>query len=83
MSGQTQFGDERSDSDNQTGSVLETLPPERLLDTAKLDLIRGGVSCMRSIETVKEYVAYENSTEQREMVLRLLDQRAAELRELS
>ena len=80
MSGQTQFGDERSDSDNQTGSVLETLPPERLLDTAKLDLIRGGVSCMRSIGTVKKYVAYENSTEQREVVLRLLDQRAAELR---
>ena len=70
----------RSDADNQASSVLETLPPERLLDTAKLDLIRGGVGCIRSIETVKEYVAYENSTEQREVVLRLLDQRAAELR---
>jgi hypothetical protein len=36
---------------------------------------------MRSVETVKQYVAHENATEQREPFLRLLHQRAAELRE--
>jgi hypothetical protein len=36
---------------------------------------------MRSVETVKQYVAHENATERREPFLRLLHQRAAELRE--
>jgi plasmid stabilization system protein ParE len=64
-----------------TDRILEELPPEKLLDTPNLRLIRGGVACMYSVETVKQYVAYENTTEQREHILRLLHQRAAELRE--
>ena len=64
-----------------TDRILEELPPEKLLDTPSFRLIRGGVACMRSVETVKQYVAHENATEQREQVLRLLHQRAAELRE--
>jgi peptidyl-tRNA hydrolase len=61
--------------------ILDELPPEKLLDTANFRLVRGGVACMHSVETVKQYVAHENATEQREQVLRLLHQRAAELRE--
>jgi hypothetical protein len=61
--------------------VLVELPPEKLLDTPSFRLIRGGVRCMQSVETVKQYVAHENVNEQREQVLRLLQQRAAELRE--
>jgi hypothetical protein len=64
-----------------TDCILEELPPEKLLDTPNFRLIRGGVTCMHSIETVKQYVSHENVTEQREQVLRLLHQRAAELRE--
>ena len=63
--------------------ILNELPPEKLLDTPNFRLIRGGVTCMDSVETVKQYVAYENTTEQRAQVLRLLQQRAAELREQS
>jgi peptidyl-tRNA hydrolase len=61
--------------------ILVELPPEKLLDTPNFRLIRGGVACMHSVETVKQYVAHENTTEQREQVLRLLHQRATELRE--
>jgi hypothetical protein len=64
-----------------SAQVLEELPPEKLLDTPSFRLIRGGVACMHSVETVKQYVAYENTTEQREQVLRLLHQRATELRD--
>lgn len=60
--------------------IIAELPPEKLLDTPNFRLIRGGVECMHSVETVKQYVAHENATEQREQVLRLLHQRAAELR---
>ena len=42
-------------------------------------LIRGGVACIHSVETVKQYVAHENAAEQREQILRLLHQRVAEL----
>jgi peptidyl-tRNA hydrolase len=61
--------------------VLIELPPEKLLDTSNFRLIRGGVECMYSVETVKQYVAHENATEQREQVLQLLQKRAEELRE--
>jgi hypothetical protein len=64
-----------------TDSILVELPPKKLLDTPNFRLMRGGVACMHSVETVKQYVAHENATEQREQVLRLLHQRAAELRE--
>jgi peptidyl-tRNA hydrolase len=59
--------------------VLVELPPEKLLETNDVARIRGGVHCMQSVETVKQYVAHENATDQRERILRLLQQRAAEL----
>jgi peptidyl-tRNA hydrolase len=61
--------------------VLVELPPEKLLNTHNFRLIRGGIHCMQSVETVKQYVAHENATDQRERILRLLQQRAAELRD--
>jgi peptidyl-tRNA hydrolase len=79
MAAQATIGTDGGRDDSE--HILEELPPEKLLDTPSFRLIRGGVGCMRSVETVKQYVAHENATEQREQVLRLLHQRAAELRE--
>ena len=79
MAAQATIGTDGGRDDSE--HILEELPPEKLLDTPSFRLIRGGVACMHSVETVKQYVAHENTTEQREQVLRLLHQRAAELRE--
>ena len=61
--------------------IRKKLPPETLLDTDQLRLIRAGVACMDDIETVRAYVAYENQHRGRGWVLRLLARRAAQLRE--
>ncbi|GAA0451809.1 hypothetical protein MUK72_15370 (plasmid) [Halococcus dombrowskii] len=79
MAAQATIGTDGGRDDSE--HILEELPPEKLLDTPSFRLIRGGVACMHSVETVKQYVAHENTTEQREQVLRLLHQRAAELRD--
>jgi hypothetical protein len=79
MAAQARIGTDGGKDDSDR--ILDEFPPENLLDTPNFRLIRGGVACMYSVETVKQYVAHENTTEQREQVLRLLHQRAAELRE--
>ena len=79
MDAQARIGTDGGREDSE--HILDKLPPEKLLDTPNFRLIRGGVACMRSVKTVKQYVAHENATEQREQVLRLLNQRATELRE--
>jgi plasmid stabilization system protein ParE len=79
MAAQATIGTDGGREDSK--HILNKLPPEKLLDTPNFRLIRGGVACMRSVKTIKQYVAYENATEQREQVLRLLHQRATELRE--
>jgi hypothetical protein len=56
--------------------VLVELPPEKLLNTHNFRLIRGGIHCMQSVETVKQYVAHENTTGQREHILHLFYQHA-------
>jgi hypothetical protein len=61
--------------------ITEALPPEKLLETDQASLIRGGVACMLDIETVQQYVAYENRNDRRRWVLRMLAERAATLRE--
>lgn len=86
MSGQATIGTDGDESEANEGKdtndqVLDELPPKRLLSTNDMSRIRGGVRCMRSVETVREYVAYENSHEQRQRILKLLQERAAELRE--
>ncbi|MDX1746934.1 MAG: hypothetical protein R3324_13430 [Halobacteriales archaeon] len=62
-------------------SILEALPPATLLETDNPRLIRGGVACMHDVETVREYVGYENQHQRRRWVLRMLADRAATLRE--
>lgn len=82
MSGQATIGTDGGTSDDGAGeTVLATLPPEKLLDTNDVARIRAGVHCMDSVETVKQYVAYENNNDQREHILQLLQERATELRE--
>ena len=70
-----------SDTEDTRDQVLDVLPPEKLLGTNSISRIRGGIQCMRSVETVQKYVAYENGHAQREYIFRLLQERAAELRE--
>jgi hypothetical protein len=79
MGAQAKIGTDGGVDDSD--QILDELPPEKLLDTPNFRLIRGGVACMYSVGTVKQYVAHENVTEQRAQVLRLLQQRAAELRD--
>ena len=82
MDAQARIGTDGGTSESETDdAMLEELPPEKLLDTNDVTRIRAGIHCMRSIETVKQYVAYENSNEQRDHILLLLHQRATELRE--
>ncbi len=68
-------------SERPSQSVLEALPPATLLETDNRRLIRGGVACMHDVETVREYVGYENQHQRRRWVLRMLADRAATLRE--
>ncbi|EMA54894.1 MULTISPECIES: hypothetical protein [Halococcus] len=78
----TDGGTDEDSEDAASGErILDGLPPEKLLDTNDVSRIRAGIHCMGSVETVKQYVAYENSNEQRDHILRLLQQRATELRE--
>ena len=82
MDAQARIGTDGGTSENETGDpVLEALPPEKLLDTNDVTRIRAGIHCIGSVETVKQYVAYENDNEQRDHILRLLQERATELRE--
>jgi len=68
-------------SERPSRSILEALPPATLLETDNRRLIRGGVACMHDVETVREYVGYENQHQRRRWVLRMLADRAATLRE--
>ncbi|AXG08263.1 hypothetical protein DU500_17380 (plasmid) [Haloplanus rubicundus] len=68
-------------SERSSRSILEALPPATLLATDNRRLIRGGVACMHDVETVREYVGYENQHQRRRWVLRMLADRAATLRE--
>ena len=72
---------ESSDSEDGRDNILDQLPPEKLLETTNPRLLRGGLQCMHSVETVKKYVAYENNNEQRQFILNDLRGRAREIRE--
>jgi len=68
-------------SERSSRSILKALPPATLLETDNRRLIRGGVACMHDVETVREYVGYENQHQRRRWVLQMLADRAATLRE--
>jgi hypothetical protein len=60
--------------------ILEKLPPERLLAGEHHRPIRAGIQCMHSIETVQQYLAYENQHKDRTQVQVELRERAREIR---
>jgi len=67
--------------DHSGDKILEDIPPERFLDTTNTRLLRAGLNCMHSRETVMQYLAYENQHENRTWIQRLLAERARELAE--
>ncbi|AUG49477.1 hypothetical protein BVU17_18040 (plasmid) [Haloarcula taiwanensis] len=60
--------------------ILDILPPERLLDADHLQPIVAGINCMHSIETIQQYLAYENQHQNRTPVQSRLRERAREIR---
>ncbi|MDS0223840.1 hypothetical protein NDI54_21160 [Haloarcula sp. S1AR25-5A] len=60
--------------------ILDELPPERLLDADHLQPIVAGINCMHSIETIQQYLAYENQHENRTPIQCRLRERAREIR---
>lgn len=62
-------------------TILEKLPPEQLLETEQWQLIQAGTACMHELDTVQQYVAYENQHAQRTWIFHLLSHRGRELRE--
>jgi hypothetical protein len=61
-------------------SVLETLPPEKLL-SGSFQQIQAGVACIEDLETLRKYIGHENQNQNRIPVLNLLRIRAKEIRE--
>ena len=53
-------------------ALREQLPPSKLLDTSSFDLIKAGIACMRREETVREYIGYENTHQQRVAIIESL-----------
>ncbi|MDS0223755.1 hypothetical protein NDI54_20650 [Haloarcula sp. S1AR25-5A] len=60
--------------------ILDKLPPERLLEADHLQVIVAGINCMHSIETIQQYLAYENQHKNRTPVQSRLRERAREIR---
>lgn len=71
--------DASGESSLSSDAILTELPPEKLLDTSNHRLIRAGLQCMYSRETVQAYLGYENQHQNRTWVQRLLAERAREL----
>lgn len=67
-------------ADDTADPILTQLPPERLLETSNGRLIQAGLVCMHQVTTVQMYAAHENQHRQRPWVLRLLAERASDLR---
>ncbi|MFC6977127.1 hypothetical protein ACFQL1_24175 [Halomicroarcula sp. GCM10025709] len=65
---------------DERDAILDELPPERLLDGDHLQPILAGIRCMHSVETVQQYLAYENRNQNRTPVQSHLRMRARELR---
>ena len=57
------------------------LTPEQRLSPTNTHLLRAGIVTIHDMETLRECVAYENTHQNRQPILRQLAQRATELRE--
>ncbi|WP_246989020.1 hypothetical protein [Halorientalis marina] len=62
-------------------ALRKQLPPSKLPDTSNFDLIKAGIACMRREETVREYIGYENTHQQRVAIIESLALRHDELKE--
>lgn len=68
---------------DRDAALREQLPPERLLDCSDIDRIKAGISCMDRVETVQQYIGFENAHEQRIAIIESLALRVEELRQES
>lgn len=69
--------------DDRVIPVVETLPPETLVETSDTDLIRAALEFLESVDDVKRVVVAENQHRARPGVLRLCQERAKQLRQSS
>ena len=56
-------------------------PPEKRLEATNTRLIKAGIETIPDMETLQEYVAYENTHQNRSQILPRLKWKAEELRE--
>ncbi|WP_148416382.1 hypothetical protein [Haloferax sp. KTX1] len=56
-------------------------PPEKRLEATNTRLIDAGITTIRDMETLRECVAYENTHQNRTLILKRLARKATELRD--
>ncbi|MFC7198231.1 hypothetical protein [Halospeciosus flavus] len=66
------------DSSRESGSPAE-FPPEKRLEAPNYRLVEAGIATIPDIETLQEYVAYENAYQNRTQILRRPKWKAEEL----
>lgn len=59
----------------------DEFPPEKRLEATNTRLIDAGIATIRDMETLRECVAYENTHQNRTLILKRLARKAAELRD--
>jgi hypothetical protein len=62
-------------------SVLETLPPEKLLNTTAPDVIKPALRMMGQVETLELYLDHERQSKNRPGIVRYISDRISELQE--
>lgn len=59
----------------------DEFPPEKRLEATNTRLIDAGIMTIRDMETLRECVAYENTHQNRTLILKRLARKAVELRD--
>ena len=62
-------------------SVLEELPPEKLLDSTAPSVIKPAIRMMGQVETIELYLDYEREHEDRPGIVRYISNRISELQD--
>ena len=57
-------------------------PPEKRLEAPNHRLVETGIATIPDMETLRECIAYENSHQNRTVILKRLDRKATEFREI-
>jgi len=60
----------------------DEFPPEKRLEAPNHRQIEAGIATIPDMETLRECVAYENAHQNRTPILKRLERKAAELREI-